>query len=85
MIFGQHGVDHVELKIQILLDYINHTTILDFNIIGVSLDRTKEQWEQAVEDDNLPWTQMYQILNFWNDPIARRYSIRAIPQSYFIR
>ena len=23
-------------------------------------------------------------LNFWNDPIARRYSIRAIPQSYLI-
>ena len=54
-----------------------------FNIIGVSLDRTKEQWEQAVEDDSLLWTQVSN-LNFWNDPIARRYSIRAIPQSYLI-
>ena len=54
-----------------------------FNIIGVSLDRTKEQWEQAVEDDNLLWTQVSN-LNFWNDPIARRYSIRAIPQSFLI-
>ena len=54
-----------------------------FNIIGVSLDRTQEQWEQAVEDDNLPWTQISN-LNFWNDPIARRYSIRAIPQSYLL-
>ena len=54
-----------------------------FNIIGVSLDRTQEQWEQAIEDDNLPWTQISN-LNFWNDPIARRYSIRAIPQSYLI-
>ena len=54
-----------------------------FNIIGVSLDRTKEQWEQAVIDDNLPWTQVSN-LNFWNDPIARRYSIRAIPQSYLL-
>ena len=54
-----------------------------FNIIGVSLDRTKEQWEQAIEDDNLLWTQVSN-LNFWNDPIARRYSIRAIPQSYLI-
>ena len=54
-----------------------------FNIIGVSLDRTKDQWEQAVEDDNLLWTQVSN-LNFWNDPIARRYSIRAIPQSYLI-
>ena len=54
-----------------------------FNIIGVSLDRTKEQWEQAVIDDNLPWVQVSN-LNFWNDPIARRYSIRAIPQSYLL-
>ena len=54
-----------------------------FNIIGVSLDRTQEQWEQAIKDDNLPWTQISN-LNFWNDPIARRYSIRAIPQSYLI-
>ena len=54
-----------------------------FDIIGVSLDRTKEQWEQAVEDDNLLWTQVSN-LNFWNDPIARRYSIRSIPQSYLI-
>ena len=54
-----------------------------FNIIGVSLDRTKEQWEQAVEDDSLLWTQVSN-LNFWNDPIARIYSIRAIPQSYLI-
>ena len=54
-----------------------------FDILGVSLDRTKEQWEKAVEDDNLLWTQVSN-LNFWNDPIARRYSIRAIPQSYLI-
>ena len=54
-----------------------------FNIIGVSLDRTKEQWEQAIIDDNLPWTQVSN-LNFWNDPVARRYSIRAIPQSYLL-
>ena len=54
-----------------------------FDILGVSLDRTKEQWEKAIEDDNLLWTQVSN-LSFWNDPVARRYSIRAIPQSYLI-
>jgi peroxiredoxin len=52
-------------------------------IIGVSLDRTKEQWEKAVSDDNLPWVHVSN-LNFWNDPIARQYSIRAIPQSFLL-
>ena len=54
-----------------------------FDLIGFSLDRTREQWEQAVIDDDLPWTQVSN-LNFWNDPVARRYSIRAIPQSYLL-
>lgn len=52
-------------------------------IVGVSLDRTKEQWEKAVSDDNLPWIHVSN-LNFWNDPIARQYSIRAIPQSFLL-
>ena len=52
-------------------------------IIGVSLDRTKEQWEKAISDDNLPWIHVSN-LNFWNDPIARQYSIRAIPQSFLL-
>lgn len=52
-------------------------------IVGVSLDRTKEQWEKAVSDDNLPWIHVSN-LNFWNDPIARKYSIRAIPQSFLL-
>ena len=52
-------------------------------IVGVSLDRTKEQWEKAVSDDNLPWIQVSN-LNFCNDPIARQYSIRAIPQSFLL-
>jgi peroxiredoxin len=52
-------------------------------IVGVSLDRTKDQWLQAIEDDNLPWIHISN-LDFWNDPIARKYSIRAIPQSYLV-
>jgi len=54
-----------------------------FQIVGVSLDRTKDQWLQAIEDDNLPWIHISN-LDFWNDPIARKYSIRAIPQSYLV-
>ncbi len=52
-------------------------------IVGVSLDRTKDQWLKAIEDDNLPWIHISN-LDFWNDPIARKYSIRAIPQSYLV-
>tara|TARA_B100000575_G_scaffold225764_1_gene186337 strand:+ start:3655 stop:4764 length:1110 start_codon:yes stop_codon:yes gene_type:complete len=56
---------------------------LGLQIVGVSLDRTKAQWIQAIEDDNLPWIHISN-LDFWNDPIARQYSIRAIPQSFLV-
>ena len=52
-------------------------------IVGISLDKTKDQWLRAIEDDNLPWIHISN-LDFWNDPIAQKYSIRSIPQSYLV-
>ena len=33
-----------------------------FDILGVSLDRTKEDWMKAIEKDNLTWTQVSDLL-----------------------
>lgn len=56
-----------------------------FNIISVSLDRQgqRAQWLKAIEDDKMDW---YHISNlqFWNDPIARQYGVRAIPATYIL-
>lgn len=56
-----------------------------FNIIGVSLDRPgqKEAWIQAIEEDNLTWNQVSN-LQFWQDPIALEYGIRAIPAAFLL-
>lgn len=56
-----------------------------FNIIGVSLDRAndKDRWLQAIEDDNLTWNQVSNLM-FWDDPIARKYGIRAIPAAFLL-
>jgi thiol-disulfide isomerase/thioredoxin len=55
------------------------------NIVSVSLDRQgqKERWLQAIEDDNMDW---YHVSNlqFWQDPIARDYSVRAIPHTFLL-
>ena len=56
-----------------------------FNVLGVSLDRPgqKEKWEQAIEEDNLQWNQVSNLM-FWQDPIAAEYGVRAIPAAFLL-
>lgn len=56
-----------------------------FNVIGISLDREdqRDRWLQAIEDDNLDWPQISH-LQFWQEPIAQLYGIRAIPAAFIL-
>jgi peroxiredoxin len=55
----------------------------DFEIFGVSLDRKKEDWIQAIQDDGLMWKHVSD-LQYFNSEAARDYSIDAIPATYLI-
>ncbi|MGK7389769.1 MAG: redoxin domain-containing protein [Candidatus Cyclobacteriaceae bacterium M2_1C_046] len=50
----------------------------NFEVFGVSLDRNKKDWVQAIEEDNLDWTQVSD-LKFWNSEAAQTYGVNAIP------
>ena len=52
-------------------------------IVGVSLDRNKASWERAIADDGLTWNHVSN-LQFWADPIAQLYSVRAIPAAFVL-
>lgn len=54
-----------------------------FEVFGVSLDRDREDWIQAIEDDQLNWTQVSD-LQYFNSEAATIYQIQAIPASYLI-
>lgn len=54
-----------------------------FQILGVSLDKKKEDWVKAIEDDNLEWTQVSE-LKFWQTPIVQEYKINGIPFSLLL-
>lgn len=54
-----------------------------FNVLGVSLDKTEEAWLKAIEKDGLTWNQISN-LRFWNDPIAKKYNIKAIPANFLL-
>ncbi|HLV53049.1 MAG TPA: TlpA disulfide reductase family protein [Cryomorphaceae bacterium] len=55
----------------------------NFEIFGVSLDRSRENWLQAIQDDGLTWPQVSD-LKFWNSAAARLYNVNAIPHTVLI-
>ena len=55
----------------------------NFTVLGVSLDRAREPWIQAIKDDKLAWTHVSD-LKFWNNEAAAKYKISSIPQNYLI-
>ncbi|MGA8853528.1 MAG: TlpA disulfide reductase family protein [Christiangramia sp.] len=56
------------------------------NIISVSLDRPgqKERWIEAIEQDNMEEWNHVSNLQFWNDPIAKKYRVSAIPATFIL-
>ena len=54
-----------------------------FEIIGISLDQTKEAWIKAISDDQLTWPQMSD-LNYWNSAAAKLYSVSSIPHTILL-
>ena len=55
----------------------------NFTVLGVSLDRAREPWLQAINEDQLSWTHVSD-LKFWNNEVAQKYKIQSIPQNYLI-
>jgi len=54
-----------------------------FDIIGVSLDRTKDVWVKAIADDKLTWPQISD-LKYFNSPVAKLYNVTAIPANFLL-
>lgn len=54
-----------------------------FNILGVSLDKSKDQWLKAIEKDGLTWTQVSDLKG-WNNDVAVLYGIKAVPANFLI-
>lgn len=55
----------------------------NFEIFGVSLDRDKAKWIEAIAVDNLTWPQVSD-LGFWNSAAAQLYNVRSIPYTVLL-
>ncbi|MES2680375.1 MAG: redoxin domain-containing protein [Bacteroidota bacterium] len=54
-----------------------------FEIYGVSLDKDKESWLEAVKSDGITWPQVSD-LQFWNSEVVKLYSIEGIPYTVLL-
>ena len=54
-----------------------------FEILGVSLDKDKARWVQAIEKDQLDWVHVSD-LKFWQSAAAADYGVRGIPATFLL-
>ncbi len=54
-----------------------------FEVLGVSLDKSRERWLKAVQDDGLAWTQVSD-LKYWSNEAAALYGISSIPSNLLL-
>ena len=55
----------------------------NFTILGVSLDKTKEDWLQAIKEDQLAWTHISD-LKFWSSKAVEVFQFDGIPYNILI-
>ncbi len=54
-----------------------------FDVLGVSLDRMKDNWVKAIEEDQLTWTHVSD-LKYWSNEAAQQYAIKSIPSNLLL-
>ena len=54
-----------------------------FDIIGVSLDNSKEAWVKAIADDKLTWTHVSDLKR-GDNAAAKLYSVNSIPSNFLL-
>jgi len=54
-----------------------------FTVFGVSLDRDKDAWLKAIDDDGLTWTHVSDLA-YWSNAVAQLYAVNSIPHSILV-
>ncbi|SEW19480.1 TlpA disulfide reductase family protein [Chitinophaga arvensicola] len=55
----------------------------NFTILGVSLDKTKDKWQEAIKQDGLAWSHVSD-LKFWDSKVVPLYGLNAIPTNFLL-
>ena len=55
----------------------------NFTVLGISLDKDKNAWIQAIKQDNLTWEHVGELKDFEGETV-RLYQVEAIPSSFLL-
>jgi peroxiredoxin len=55
----------------------------NFTVLGVSLDKTKAPWVDAIKKDGLVWQQLSDLKG-WSNTVAQMFGIQSIPQNFLV-
>ena len=62
-----------------------HTAYTDeeFEIVGVSIDSSMEDWIGGVDEHELPWINLGEVKG-WEGPVSTMYGVSAIPKGFLV-
>jgi peroxiredoxin len=66
-----------------MVELYNSIKDKNFEIVGYSMDKTKEPWVKAVEDFHITWPQMSDF-GVWNSKGTKQYAVQSIPHAILI-
>ena len=55
----------------------------DFEIVGISIDSTDEDWRGGLEEHQLPWINLGELKS-WDGPVATSFGVNFIPKTYLV-
>ncbi len=55
-----------------------------FTVVSVSLDKSKDAWVAAIQQDGLVWPYHMSDLGFWQSKAAELYGVQYIPQAFLL-
>ncbi|HMO61564.1 MAG TPA: TlpA disulfide reductase family protein [Ferruginibacter sp.] len=55
----------------------------NFTVLGVSLDKAKQAWIDAIKMDGLEWVQVSDLQG-WGNAVAQQFQVQSIPQNFLI-
>ncbi len=66
-----------------VVELYNHYHSKGFDVLGVSLDKTREPWLQAIEKDGLVWHHVSDLKG-WANSAAQLYGVSSIPHTVLV-
>lgn len=55
----------------------------NFTVLGISFDKDKQRWVEAIAADGLNWTQLSDLKG-WQNALAAQFGINSIPQNFLL-